>query len=118
MLTNRSRKQTIAAKARFARTFWQRFRGLMFFRRKDFDFALVFELPQETRIGAGIHMLFVFFAIDVVFLDSRKKVVDVVRNLKPFAPGYAPKKAAKYIIELPAGAAKNIRVGDEIGWQD
>ena len=72
----------------------------MFFPRKKFDFGLVFKREQESILGSSIHMLFVFYPINVLFLDSDKKVVDMKKRLKPFT-FYSPKQKSKYIIELP-----------------
>lgn len=58
-----------------------------------------------------IHMLFVFFPIDVVWLDKNKKVVDKRENVKPFTPWITPGKAAKYVIELPRNTARHINKG-------
>ncbi|MDD4049895.1 MAG: DUF192 domain-containing protein [Candidatus ainarchaeum sp.] len=74
--------------------------GLMFFPRRKFDFGLIFKREYESIVGSSIHMLFVFYPINVIFLDSNKKVVDIKKKLKPFT-FYSPKKKAKYIIELP-----------------
>lgn len=116
MLLNKSRKKGIIENVRFARSFWGRFRGLMFERRAAFDYALVFELPRESKAGAAIHMLFVFFPIDVVYLNSKRRVVDVARMVRPFWGKSMPKKAAKYIVELPAGKARDLGEGDEVAW--
>lgn len=72
----------------------------MFFPRSKFDFGLIFKREYESIVGSSIHMLFVFYPINVIFLDSNKKVVDIKKKLKPFT-FYSPKKKAKYIIELP-----------------
>jgi uncharacterized protein len=102
---------------RIARTGWQRLKGLMFEDIKKFNYALIFEMPQESKLGSSLHMIFVYFPIDVVFLNSKKEVVDKV-TLKPFMPNYTPKKAAKYVIEMPEGRAKKIKIRDEISWQN
>lgn len=115
-LANKTKGKIIAENARFARTFLGKFKGLMFARGSKFNHALVFELGNETRMGASIHMLFVFFPIDAIYLDAKKRVVDVVRALKPFALNYTPKKPAKWFVELPAGWAKGTEIGDEIAW--
>jgi len=47
-------------------------------------------------------MLFVFFPIDVIFLNSKKKVVDKT-TLNPWQLNYTPKIPSKYVIELPKG---------------
>lgn len=116
MLINKSSGRKVSGKVKFANGFFGKLRGLMFESRENFDYALVFELGRESRAGASIHMLFVFFPIDVVYLDAGKRVVDVVRRLKPFALNYTPKKAAKYFVELPTGKAAGIKEGDEIAW--
>ncbi len=102
-------------KVRIAKTQWQRTKGLMFEDIKKFDYALVFEFPNESKIGSSLHMIFVFFPIDVIFLNKSKKVVDKV-TLNPFKPNYTPKKAAKYVIEMPEGRAKKVKIGNTISW--
>jgi len=67
----------------------------MFSRKKN----LVFVLDKESRINATIHMFFVFFSIDVYWLDKNKNIVDYRKNIKPFTIAI-PKKKAKYIVEL------------------
>jgi uncharacterized protein len=107
--------KNIIKKVKHAKTTWQRTKGLMFEDKKKFDYALVFEFPRESKIGSSLHMIFVFFPIDVLFLDKTKKVVDKV-TLPPFQPNYTPKKAAKYVIEMPAGKAKKVKIGSKINW--
>jgi uncharacterized membrane protein (UPF0127 family) len=88
--------------------------GLMF--RTRFEGAMVFVLDREIRFGASMHMLLVFLSLDMVFLDADKKVVDIRRNVLPFTPWIMPKKAAKYVIEMPAGKASGMREGDQMEW--
>lgn len=77
---------------------WKKFRGLMFSRGKN----LVFVLDKETRYGAIVHMFFVFFPIDVYWLDKDKKIIDKRINLKPFRVA-VPNGKAKYVVELIRG---------------
>ena len=100
---------------RFANNTLSRTKGLMFEEKKKFNYALIFDFPIESKIGTSLHMIFVFFPIDVLFLDKNKKVVDKV-TLQPFIPNYTPKKAAKYVIEMPQGRAKGIRLGQKVNW--
>ncbi|MFH1224825.1 MAG: DUF192 domain-containing protein [Candidatus Diapherotrites archaeon] len=118
-LLNKTKKNTIAREVRFARTSFARAKGLMFERAENFNYALVFELEEETRIGASVHMMFVFFPIDIAYLNPKREVVDLVHGLKPWALNYTPKKAAKYFVEMPAGTArgKGITLGDTLSWQ-
>ena len=75
--------------------FFTKFRGLMFSKKKN----LIFKLNKESRINSIIHTFFVFYTIDVYWLDENKNIVDFRLNVKPFTIKI-PKKRAKYIIEL------------------
>jgi len=116
LLLNKSSGKKIIPSVKFARTSWQRLKGLMFENKDSFDYALVFELPSESVLQASVHMLFVFFPIDIVFLDRKKKVVDIARALQPFTPNFSPKKPAKFFVELPFGKADGIKEGDFLDW--
>ncbi len=113
-LINKTKKKTIIRKVEIAKTHLQRMRGLMFAPKPDY--ALILCMPQESRINSAIHMLFVFYPIDVLFLNSKKRVVDKVAGLKPFSLGYAPKRPAKYVVELPEGLGKKAKIGDLLSW--
>jgi len=60
-------------------------------------------------------MLFVFYPIDVLFLDKNKIVVEIKENFMPFA-FYTPKNKAQYVTELPKGTIKKSKteIGDKI----
>lgn len=85
--------------------------GLMFSSKQDK--ALIFEFDEEKIIP--LHMLFVFYPIDVLFLDKEKTVVDKKENFMPFT-FYNPKKKATYVAEIPQGSIKKLtaEVGDII----
>ena len=55
-------------------------------------------------------MFFVFYPIDVLFLDKYKKVVEVKENFRPFE-FYTPKNKALYTIELPQNTIKKTKTG-------
>ena len=55
------------------------------------------------RPAASIHMAFMRFPIDAVFLDSTDRVVKVVAELKPWR--MAACRGARAVLELPAGEA-------------
>ena len=82
------------------------------FSKKNFT-PLIFVFKKEKIIP--LHMLFVFFPIDVLFLDKDRKVVELKEKFMPFA-FYTPKYKALYIIELPSGIIKKTktRVGDNL----
>ena len=55
------------------------------------------------RPAASIHMAFMRFPIDAVFLDSTDRVVKVVAELRPWR--MASCRGARAVLELPAGEA-------------
>ena len=79
-------------------------RGLMF--RKKLDRPLVFILKREDIIF--LHTFFVRFTIDVLLLDTNKKVIKKI-TMKPwrFFVG-----RARYIIEWKKDLFKNVSIGD------
>ena len=101
------------AYAELCDNFYKRFRGLMFRKRLDKEGCLLFVLNRSSRIDASIHMMFVFFPIDVLWLDESFNVVDYKLNLKPFSLGSSPRKPAKYILEAAAGKCNSVRLGDK-----
>ncbi len=69
--------------------------------------VMIFQLPINTKIQ--IHTWFVLGAINVFFLDDKKKVIELVKNLKSFR-FYTTKNDCKWIVETPTN--KNFKVGD------
>jgi uncharacterized membrane protein (UPF0127 family) len=108
-------KKILMKNVKFALNTLERTKGLMFEDKKNFNYALIFDFPLESRVGTSLHMLFVFFPIDVLFLDKEKKVVDKA-TLQPFIPNYTPKAPAKYVIEMPAGKASVVKLGQKVEW--
>ena len=92
-----------------ADTFGMRLKGLMF-RRKP----LIEEALHITPCNS-IHMCFMYFPIDVVFLDKNKQVVKIIHHLRPWK-FIAPVQGAHSVLELPSGAINelNIRLGQTL----
>ena len=63
------------------------------------------------RPAGSIHMFFMRFAIDAVFLSREGEVLKVSANVRPWRTAAA--RGAKAVIELPAGEAerRGIRAG-------
>ena len=111
-LLNERNKQVLAKNVRNCDSYISQTIGLMFSRKRN-DFALLFDFREEREIG--LHMFFVFFPIDVLFLDRKRKVVDLKQNFEPWTAYYSPKKS-RYVIEAAAGiiARTKTRLGDLI----
>ncbi len=114
MITNETKHRAWHGRVKIADNFLKRFKGLMF--ERGIDYALIFVLPVETRANASIHMFFMLEDIDVIWLDSSKRVADF-KNAKRMRI-YVPRKPAKYVIEGPTGiiGALKVEVGDLITW--
>lgn len=80
--------------------------------------GLMFQTPRpvwfsfRTPRRIGLHNIFVPAPIDVLFVLGGK-VVEIKRSFKPYT-FYTPTEKATHVIELPAGMAKNVRVGDKL----
>jgi hypothetical protein len=83
-------------------------RGLMFRRSIPEEYALVF--PFNGVESRTLHMLFVPFAIDAVWLVNDE--VTATARLSPFVG--IGRGDADTVVELPAGAADAVAVGDEV----
>ncbi|MFC6992355.1 DUF192 domain-containing protein [Haladaptatus sp. GCM10025707] len=86
--------------------------GLMFRRSISDDYGLAFRFSKARR--RDIHMLFVFFPIDVIW--ARDSEVVKVETLRPWL-GYGA-ATADLIVELPEGAASDVAIGDRLALVD
>jgi len=103
-------KTVIAENVEVAEGFFHKMRGLMLRGSlpRNSCLLMIFEKPEKH----GIWMPLMRFSIDIVFLDSQKRVVGLHERVKPVSfwkktwRVYYPEKHAKYAIELPAGTIK------------
>ena len=89
-----------------ADTFFTRLAGLMF--RKKLPAAAGLLLAPCN----SVHMCFMRFAIDVIYLDKDYKILKIVNNLKPWI-GLSMCSKAYATLEMTAGEAD--RCGLEVG---
>jgi uncharacterized protein len=92
-------------RCRVANSFATRFRGLM---------GVAQLAPGEGLLLPGtssVHTHFMRFPIDVVFLDSERRIVSIVEALRPWR--LARSKGADSVLELAAGQCD--RLGLTVG---
>ena len=108
---NLTRNTTLAQQFKTADHFSSRMVGLLNRKSLPEDEALII-----TRCNS-IHMFFMKFSIDVIFLDGGKHVVGLVRAIKPFGLSPIFFKAC-YAIELAVGVIDQTKtaIGDKINW--
>jgi uncharacterized protein len=90
---------------------WSRMRGLLGRR----------ELPSDESLLIrtwSIHMFFMRFAIDAVFLDRERQVVKIVHELGPWK--MAACRGAHEVVEMAAGesARRGLAPGDRLVLED
>lgn len=100
---------TYPPRLRVARSFWQRFKGLM----------LSPPLPSAQGLliprCASVHTLFMRYPLDVVYLDARGTVVKLVPTLQPWRLSWGGRSATQ-TLEMTAGGIGHcgIALGDRL----
>jgi len=104
----------VTRRVTLARSFWGRFRGLI-------GRASLADDEGLYLASNSIHMLFMRFPIDALFLsapdtDGVRRVVGVRPTLRPWSGLVMPVKGALGVVELPAGAIERagLSVGDAV----
>jgi uncharacterized membrane protein (UPF0127 family) len=112
-IANRTRNTLLGTRVMRAASFFSRLRG--FIGRPE-------PMPGEGILLVGcnaIHTWWMSFALDVLFLDERGRVLDLVRSLPP-RRGMTRARGASYVLEVPVGTidSSQTEVGDELSWSD
>lgn len=105
---NERDQSVVATRIRVATGFWQRFRGLM--------------LTSEPADGEGlllspcnsIHMMFMLYPIDAVFLDAGNKIKALYHRLTPWLGLSSWHKDVSSVLELRSGTINKsgVRIDD------
>lgn len=103
-------EQMIGKRIKVAASFWDRFRGLM--------------LADEPGEGEGlllspcnsIHMMFMRFPIDAVFLDAGNRIIALYERLLPWVGFSGWHRDVSSVLELKSGTIQKtgIRVSDTL----
>lgn len=101
----------IVLSVELADTVWKRFKGLMM--RKEMPSGQALFLHKTN----SIHMCFMYFPIDAVYVDNRKHIVKIVRNL-PAWTGISACLKADSVLEMKAGEAKLLGLAVGMQWKE
>jgi uncharacterized membrane protein (UPF0127 family) len=108
-ITNKTKDTILAKNASLADVLFTRIKGLLGKNILGQEEALI------IKPCSAIHTFFMRFAIDVLFVDRKNRIVALKENFKPYKISQVFFKAS-YVVELPSGTVSktNTAVGDEI----
>ncbi len=111
-LLDLSRNKIILHDLKVARSFWERFSGLLFSACPKEKEGLLFENCNS------IHCMFMRYSIGVIFLDKAGLLKKKIDNLKPWRFAFC--KNAWYTIELNPDYCKSLdlKIGDQLEVQN
>lgn len=102
----RLRNQIVSQQEKICSGLFSQMIGLMFQKRKN----LVMVFDSERKIS--LHNYFVFYPIEVLVLNSEKKVLEIKKEFRPFTL-WNSLVSGKYLIELGLEESKNkVKLGD------
>ena len=112
-LENKNRPLPAPLQAIYCDSFLCRLRGLMFRSSLANDEGLLLVEARDSRLDTAIHMLFVPMDLAVIWINSEYSVVDTVLA-RAWRPAYAPRQAAKFILEIHPSRLKEFQIGDQV----
>ena len=89
----------------------------MFRSSLDDNQGLLLVERRDSRLDTSIHMLFVGMDLAVIWINSELNVVDTVLA-RSWHPAYAPRQAARYILEIHPSRLNEFKVGDQIEFEN
>ena len=100
-----------------ADTDYDRQLGLMSRKSMEINQGMLFIFPTEEFQSFWMHLTYI--PLDMIFVDSNKKIVTIHKNTKILSDqSYASTKPAQYVVEVNSGFADKylLKVGDKINW--
>jgi uncharacterized membrane protein (UPF0127 family) len=116
-ILNRSKPLQTPLIADYADSFASKLRGLAWRRSLPADRAMILAEKAASRLGAGIHMLGMFFDLTIVWLDDEMTVVDVARARR-WRSFVFPRRPARFVIECTTSRHEDFRIGDQLHFED
>ncbi len=112
-VVRRGTGEVLVRSARWCSSRASRLRGLQYRRRLDPGEALILVHPGDSIFNSSIHMLWVFFPIAAVWINSAGQVTSA-QLARPWRLYYASPKPARYVLEAEPALLERIAVGDEV----
>ncbi|MTI70610.1 MAG: DUF192 domain-containing protein [Firmicutes bacterium] len=102
ILKNKTLKKVLVNNCYIADNFFSRLKGLLGKNNLNEDEALIIK-PCKS-----VHMFFMKFSIDVLFVNENDKVIKIIENLRPWQVTKVVKNS-KYVVELSKGKVKKTK---------
>lgn len=110
MIKNKTRNKEIVSKHYILEGIISKGMGLMF--RPKTKEGYIFTFKNISNMN--FHTCFMFFCIDIIFLDENKKVIQIARNVKPYR--FIDGKNFRYVVEVSSHKANQVQKGDILEW--
>jgi len=110
--------QTIASNTEWMRSPAENARGLLKFDRAPSSYAAIFVLSFFGVLPI-VHTFGMRFPIDVVFCDSKQRIVFLERDVSPgrfVIPWKFLLGGCRYLVEFSAAETSQLLVGDGLDW--
>ena len=88
----------------------------MFYRSIPNDWGLILAHPRDSRVDTGIHMLFMFFDLGIVWINHANEIVETA-PAKKWVSMIVPKKPARYVLEIAPERLGEFQVGDKVSFE-
>lgn len=112
-IINQTTRLSADLTAGYCSSFLCRFKGLMFRGGIPDSWGLLMVQPSESIVNSSIHMFAVPFNLGVVWINNAGEIVDAA-EAKKWVGIKAPKKPARYILEITPSRLKEFNLGDKI----
>ncbi len=115
MIKNLTKKKILVREFETANSIGKKTKGLMFRKELAPHSGLLMIFRNERK-----HEIWMFgmrFPIDIVFIDKRKRIVDIKHSVKPMGKNpktwrvYRPKEPCKYVLEVNSGLIEKTKTG-------
>jgi len=101
----------------FAETEYETQIGLMYRHSMEDQQSMFFIFEKDEP--RGFYMKNTEFSLDIIFINSKNKIVSIQKNAKPFDKSTLQSGSpAKYVLEINAGLSDSwgLEVGDRVEW--
>jgi len=101
----------------FADSEYQTQTGLMYRKSMQNDRGMLFLFEKEEP--RSFYMKNTEFGLDIIYIDSKRKIVSIQKNAKPLNKTSLPSEGVcQYVLEINAGLSDSwgIEKGDKVSW--